>query len=84
MVDHQDFYSGKYTGEEIQRILSMNARPTYLFKPFKAYYKKTATEHAPSWREKREVRNSVLFKGNCYYIYDEECFSSEIVFFNAM
>ncbi len=50
-----DFYSGKYTSEEMRRILDVNARPTYLMKPFKAYYKKTASEHAPTWKDRREV-----------------------------
>ncbi len=50
-----DYFGGKYTVEEVQRIMSVNSRPSSIMKPYKAYYKKTATEIAPSWREKREV-----------------------------
>jgi hypothetical protein len=50
-----DLFGGKYTTEEIKRIFEINARPNALVKPMNAFYKKTINEHAPSWREKREV-----------------------------
>lgn len=49
-----DLFSGKYSVDEVQRIMEINARPLSLMKPFRALYRKTATEHAPTWREKRE------------------------------
>lgn len=55
MNSNGDFYSGKYNADEIRRIVEVNARPTFLMKPFRAYYNKSATEHAPTWRDKREV-----------------------------
>lgn len=51
-----DFKNGRYSQDEIDRIMDVNARPTYLMKPFKAFYKKTASEHAPTWRDRREVK----------------------------
>ena len=56
-----DLFGGKYTADEIQRIMNINARPSGLLKPFNPHYKKTAMEHAPSWREKREVYLLTLF-----------------------
>ena len=55
MITNGDLFSGKYTADEVKRLIEVNARPTYLVKPFNAFYKKTNTEHAPTWREKREV-----------------------------
>ena len=54
-----DLFGGKYTVEEIQRIMSINSRPSAVLKPFNPMYKKSAMEHAPSWREKREVSNMI-------------------------
>ena len=50
-----ELFGGKYTVEEVQRIMNINARPTSLLKPLNPLYKKTATEHAPTWQEKSEV-----------------------------
>ena len=50
-----DLFGGKYSVDEVQRIMNINSRPQALLKPFNAVYKKTASEHAPTWREKREV-----------------------------
>ena len=52
-----DLFGGRYSAEEINRIMNINARPNSLLKPFNAMYKKSATEHAPTWQEKREVRD---------------------------
>lgn len=52
-----DLFGGRYSAEEINRIMNINARPNMLLKPFNAMYKKSAMEHAPSWQEKREVSN---------------------------
>ena len=49
-----DLYSGRYTKDEIQRILEINVRPDIQMKPDEAFYKKSATEHGPTWAEKRE------------------------------
>lgn len=55
MLTSGDFHGGKYTSEEIKRIVEVNARPTYIMKPFKPFYRKSTTEHGPTWRERREV-----------------------------
>jgi len=44
-----DLFGGRYSVEEVQRIMNINARPSMLLKPFNPMYKKSATEHAPSW-----------------------------------
>ena len=44
-----DLFGGKYTVDEVQRIMNINARPVSLLKPFNAMYKKSAMEHAPTW-----------------------------------
>lgn len=36
-----DFFEGKYTEEEIARILEINARPVALRKPNEAFYRKS-------------------------------------------
>ena len=53
-----NLYNGKYTQDQIQRIMNVNARPITLMKPFRALYNKSAMEHAPTWAEKREVNTS--------------------------
>ena len=54
-----DLFGGKYTAEEVQRIMNINARPSMLKKPFLALYKKSAEEHQPTWKEKREVSRTL-------------------------
>ena len=49
-----DLYSGRYTKDEVNRILEINSRPEQYKKPDNAFYKKSALEHGPSWAEKRE------------------------------
>ena len=44
-----DLFGGKYTVEEVQRIMNINSRPSALLKPYNPLFKKSATEHAPSW-----------------------------------
>ena len=44
-----DLFGGKYSVDEVNRIMNINARPLSLVKPLNPYYKKSATEHAPSW-----------------------------------
>ena len=56
-----DLYSGRYSAEEIKRIMEINARPLALMKPLRPLYKKSATEIAPTWREKREVIKHISF-----------------------
>ena len=43
-----DYFGGKYTTEDLQRILEINSRPKSYIKPFNAFYKKSATEYGPS------------------------------------
>ena len=71
-----DFFGGHYTQDEIERIMNINARPTSLMKPFRALYRKTATEHAPTWREKREFVHFLIHKSNISpqsKVYLQEC-----------
>ena len=51
----RDLHSGKYTTEELSKIADINARPNALMKPYRAFYKKTASEFGPSWQERKEV-----------------------------
>ena len=44
-----DLFGGRYTADEISRIMNINARPNALIKPSNAYFKKSAMEHEPSW-----------------------------------
>ena len=44
-----DLFGGKYTSDEINRIMNINARPSMLKKPLNAMYKKSAMEIAPTW-----------------------------------
>ena len=37
-----DFFSGKYTQDEVMRIMEINARPGRVAKPEQAFYKKNA------------------------------------------
>jgi hypothetical protein len=48
-----DLFGGKYSVEEVHRIMNINARPSMLLKPYNPFYKKSAMEHAPTWQEKR-------------------------------
>lgn len=57
MITNGDFFGGKYNADEIKRIMEVNARPTYIMKPFKPYFKKSAEENSPTWRDRREVSN---------------------------
>ena len=49
MNQNGDLFGGKYTVDEVKRIMDINSRPSMLKKPFNPLYKKSATEHAPSW-----------------------------------
>ena len=59
-----DFYSGKYTEEEIARIFEINARPTILRKPNQAFYKKHGAENEPTWAEKRDLVHWLITESN--------------------
>ena len=48
-------HQGKYTMEDVNRILEINARPHHTRKYQNPFYKKSATEHGPTWAEKKEV-----------------------------
>ena len=59
-----DLYSGRYTQDEVSRILDINARPTMLDKPDEAFYKKSALENGQSWAEKREFVHWMINDSN--------------------
>ena len=50
-----DLFGGRYSVDEVQRIMNINARPSMLMKPYNPFFKKSAMEHAPTWQEKRQV-----------------------------
>ncbi len=50
-----NIYGGKYSKEEIQRIMNINSRPAMIKKPNLAFYQKSALEVGPSYAEKKEV-----------------------------
>ncbi len=68
MNTNADLFGGKYTVEEVERIMNINARPSMLKKPFNPVFKKSATEHAPTWEEKREVSISLVHP---YFIFND-------------
>ena len=55
---------GRYSQQEIQRILQINARPTVLLKPEEAFYRKSATELEPTNAEKREFVHWLIYESN--------------------
>merc|ERR1712166_257574 len=59
-----DFFSGKYSEEEISRIFEINARPTTLRKPNLAFYRKSGKEHEPTWAEKRDLIHFLINESN--------------------
>ena len=59
-----DLYGGRYSQDEIQRILQINARPTVLRKPEEAYFRKSATELEPTNAEKREFVHWLIHDSN--------------------
>ena len=76
MNTNADLFGGKYTVEEVERIMNINARPSMLKKPFNPVFKKSATEHAPTWEEKREVSFSLVHP---YFIFLINCLSLVLV-----
>ena len=61
---NNDLFGGRYTSDEVQRILEINARPTTLMKPEEAFYKKGAQELAPTNKEKREFVHFLIHESN--------------------
>ena len=59
-----DLYGGRYSVDEVERILEINARPDPVHKPDQAYYKKNALEHGPSWAEKRDFVHWLIHESN--------------------
>ena len=59
-----DLFCGKYTNEEVMRILEINSRPQGLVKPEEAYYTKNAMEKGPSYAEKRELVHFLIHESN--------------------
>ena len=59
-----DFTSGKYTQDEVMRIMEINARPGRVAKPEQAFYKKNAQEAGPTWAEKREFVSWLIADSN--------------------
>ncbi len=57
--------------------MNINARPNSLLKPLNPLYKKSATEHAPTWQEKREfvhflINDSAISPAAKVYLQDCE------------
>ena len=59
-----DINGGRYTGDEIERILEINDRPNELKRPTEAFYKKAGREHGPNWAEKREFVHWLINDSN--------------------
>ena len=71
-----DLYGGRYSQEEIKRILQINARPETLRKPEEAFYNKSAMENEPTWAEKREFVHWLINDSNisaASKVYLKEC-----------
>merc|ERR1712166_1708425 len=76
MSYNADFFGGKYTEEEIVRIMEINARPNILKKPEEAFYKKSATELQPTNAEKRALVHWLIEDSNISLVskgYLREC-----------
>jgi len=54
------FFEGKYSMDDINRILEINARPHHTRKYQNPFYKKSATEKGPTWSEKKEVILTII------------------------
>ena len=59
-----DLYGGRYSADEIKRILEINERPDLTLKPEQAYYKKSAREVGPNWAEKKEFVHWLINDSN--------------------
>ena len=59
-----DLYSGRYSTDEVQRILQIGARSDSMKKPDEAFYRKSATELEPTWAEKREFVHWLINDSN--------------------
>jgi len=59
-----DLYGGRYSQDEIMRILEISARPSTLRKPEEAFYKKSAMENEPTMAEKRELVHWLIHDSN--------------------
>ncbi len=59
-----DLYGGRYSQDEIMRILEISARPATLRKPEEAFYKKSAMENEPTMAEKRELVHWLIHDSN--------------------
>ena len=57
-------FGGKYSMEEVNRIMEMGSRPDNAVKPDTAYYKKNGIENGPSWAEKREFVHWLIYESN--------------------
>ena len=60
----KDLFGGRYSKDEIDRILDINSRPYQLRKPDQAFYKKNGLEQKPSWAEKREFVDFLIHDSN--------------------
>ncbi len=61
---NNDLFGGRYTSEEVSRILNINARPNTLMKPEEAFYRKSAMELEPTNAEKREFIHFLIHESN--------------------
>lgn len=59
-----DLYGGRYSQDEITRILEINAKPVESRRPELAYYKKSAMENEPTWAERREFVHWLINESN--------------------
>ena len=48
-MEGADLFGGKYSAEEVKRILEINARPLSIMKPINPFYRKSVIEKEPSW-----------------------------------
>ena len=59
-----DLYGGKYSADEVRRIMEINSRPNIINKPEEAFYRKSATELEPTYAEKREFVHWLIHESN--------------------
>ena len=59
-----ELFDGKYSQEDVRRIMDINRIPTHQVRPSEAYYKKGSRELAPSNYEKRELVHWIIHESN--------------------
>ena len=74
---NNDLYGGRYTEEEVNRIMEINPRPHQIRKPMEPYFRKATNEAEPSWADKRAfihflIHDSTISPTSKVYLQEQE------------